>query len=344
MTPRTLHLAIVALLSAFAATLVLLTWRETPPASIEAAAVPAISDAIRREEPLSPLPRNAPNGDPERIALGERLFNERMLSRDGSISCASCHPLERGGADGLAHSPGVDNALGEINTPTVFNTVYNFAQFWDGRALTLEDQVAGPIHNPLEMDSNWDEVIARLNADAGYRASFARLYPRGITAETISDAIAAFERTLTTPDARFDQYLRGDHGILSPEEKQGYVLFKNLGCTSCHQGVNVGGNLFQRFGVMGDYFADRGSITRADLGRYNVTGEEHDRHVFKVPSLRNVALTAPYFHDGSVERLESAVEIMARYQLGRQLSNEDIQLVVAFLRTLTGTYQGQALQ
>lgn len=344
MTPRTLPLAIVALLSAFAAALVFLTWREAPPAAIPLARSPAIADAVRRDEPISPLPRGLAGVDAERAALGERLFHERLLSRDGSISCASCHPLERGGADGLPRSPGVGGAAGQINTPTVFNTRFNLAQFWDGRAATLEEQVAGPLHNPVEMDSSWAALIERLGAHEDYRSTFARLYPKGITPETISDAIASFERTLITPDSRFDRYLRGETGILSADEREGYARFKNLGCASCHQGVNVGGNLFQRFGVMGDYFADRGTLTESDLGRYNVTGAEEDRHVFKVPGLRNVALTAPYFHDASVHTLDEAVDIMARYQLGRSISDEDRRLIVAFLHTLTGTYRGEMLR
>ncbi|THF63414.1 cytochrome-c peroxidase [Pseudothauera rhizosphaerae] len=345
MIPRSPHLAIAALLSAFAAALVFLTWRESPPASIPPATTPPMSDAVRRLEPISPLPRMAEAVDSGRAALGERLFHDPLLSHDRSISCASCHPLDRGGMDGLPRSRGVGDAEGVINTPTIFNTRFNFVQFWDGRAATLTEQVAGPIHNPVEMASNWDEVVARLSAHEDYRAAFARHYPgQRIAAETVADAIAHFERTLITPDSRFDRHLRGEADVLSADEREGYARFKNLGCASCHQGVNVGGNLFQRFGVVGDYFADRGEPTEADLGRYNVTGEETDRHVFKVPSLRNVALTAPYFHDAGAATLEEAVDIMARYQLGRTLTDEDRQLIVAFLHTLTGTWRGEPLK
>lgn len=345
MTPRTIHLAIPALLSAFAAALVFMTWRDAPPAPQVAPPSIPMSEAVRRLEPITPLPQGADQLDAGRAALGERLFHDPILSHDRSISCASCHPLDRGGMDGLARSRGVGDALGQINAPTIFNARFNFAQFWDGRAATLEAQVAGPIHNPVEMASDWKEVVARLSADDTYREAFAREYPeQGITPDTIARAISAFERTLTTPDSRFDRYLRGETQVLSDDEKEGYARFKALGCASCHQGVNIGGNLYQRFGVLGDYFADRGELTTADLGRFNVTGEEADRHVFKVPSLRNVALTAPYFHDAGADTLEDAVDIMARYQLGRSLSDEDRRLLVAFLHTLTGNFRGKALE
>jgi cytochrome c peroxidase len=344
-TPRTIQIAIPALLSAFAAALVFMTWRDVPPARPLIEPSIPMSEIVRRLEPITPLPLHIDGLQAGRVALGERLFHDPVLSRDRSISCASCHPLERGGADGLPRSPGVGGIPGHVNTPTVFNAAFNFVQFWDGRAATLEEQVAGPLHNPVEMDSNWTEVIARLSADEAYRNDFAREYPeQGITAETIAHAISAFERSLITPDSRFDRYLRGEPGTLSPDELEGYARFKLLGCSSCHQGVNVGGNLFQRFGVLGDYFADRGQATAADLGRFNVTGDEADRYVFKVPGLRNVALTAPYFHDGSAQTLEEAVNVMARYQLGRTLSAEDTRLLVAFLHTLTGDFRGKVRQ
>jgi cytochrome c peroxidase len=338
------NFVIAGLLTAFAATLVILTWREAPSAPSGVNTQLAMADAILREEPIAPLPPVPDELDPLRAALGERLFHDPVLSVDHTISCASCHPLDRAGTDGMSKSRGVGGALGSVNAPTVFNSALNFTQFWDGRAATLEEQVAGPLHNPVEMGSSWATAVARLNQSDDYRNIFANLYPQGITAETIADALATFERTLLTPDARFDRYLQGETEALSAEEIKGYARFKGLGCASCHQGVNVGGNLFQRFGVMGDYFADKGESAPSDLGRFNVTGRQEDRYVFRVPSLRNVALTAPYFHDGSVEKLEDAVEIMARYQLGRSLTAEDRQLVVAFLRTLNGNFRGAPLK
>ena len=243
----------------------------------------------------------------------------------------------------LFRSVGVKGAEGFINTPTVFNSGFNFRQFWDGRAETLEDQVDGPIHSSHELGSNWPEIVAKLAAAPDYVAPFKALYPDGIQPQNIRDAIATFERSLYTPNSRFDRFLRGETEILTEAEKSGYHLFKSYGCVRCHQGVNVGGNMFQTFGVMGNYFADRGTVTRADLARFNVTGDQRDQHVFKVPSLRNVALTAPYFHDGSAARLEDAVSVMGAYQLGRRLEAREVDLIVQFLRTLTGTYRGAPL-
>ena len=286
---------------------------------------------------LVPLPL-VPDLPPDRVALGRALFEDVRLSHDNSLSCSSCHDLTTAGHDRRRFSVGVDGALGSVNAPSVFNASLNFAQFWDGRARSLEEQAAGPVHNPLEMASNWDEVIGKLQADGHFWREFRKVYPEGLTAANIVDAIATFERTLLTANAPFDRFLRGDLQALDAKALGGYRRFKELGCVSCHQGVNIGGNMFQRFGVMAEYFGDRGhlQIAAADLGRFNVTGREEDRYVFKVPSLRNVALTAPYFHDGSVAALEDAVAIMGRYQLGRQLSKEEISSLVAFLNSLTG--------
>lgn len=294
------------------------------------------------DEPLQPL-RPASHLDEKKVLLGERLFNDPRLSRTNTISCGSCHFLSGGGDDQAEHSTGVDQRRTDVNAPTVFNSDSNFKQFWDGRAESLEDQIDGPTHGFNEMDSNWPEIRSKLKLSPEYSAAFAELYPQGIESTTIKDAIATFERSLSTPNSRFDRFLQGDVNILSEEEKDGYRLFKNYGCASCHQGMGVGGNMFQRFGVMGDYFADRGNPTRADLGRFNVTGNATDRHLFKVPGLRNVASTAPYFHDGSAKRLEDAVTIMAKYQLGRQLSPEELDRIVSFLKTLSGEYKGRVL-
>ena len=291
-------------------------------------------------EPIQPIAIDS-NLDERKVRLGEALFNDPQLSKDNSISCASCHGLTTGGVDRLSHSIGINGAVGSINAPTVFNSGANFKQFWDGRAETLEDQIDGPVQAAGEMGSSWPEVISKLSKSPDYVSSFEALYADGIQVRNIKDAIATFERSLSTPDSRFDQYLRGDSSALSDEEKQGYHIFKSYGCITCHQGINVGGNMFQTFGVMADYFADRGNITRADLGRFNVTEQEKDRYVFKVPSLRNVALTAPYFHDGTASDLQDAVRVMAKYQLGRQLSNEEVASLVSFLKTLSGKRAGE---
>lgn len=220
----------------------------------------------------------------------------------------------------------------------------NFVQFWDGRAATLEDQVEGPVHADKEMDSNWLQVIKKLSADKRYPRDFKAIYKDGMTSENIKNAIAEFERSLNTPNSRFDRYLRGEDDAISDDEKTGYALFKDYGCVACHQGANVGGNMFQTFGVMGDYFKDRGSVTKVDYGRYNVTGNEDERYLFKVPSLRTVTLTAPYFHDGSEEKLEDAIKVMAKYQLGRKIPDEDIRLMIQFLHSLVGEYKGRSLE
>lgn len=282
---------------------------------------------------LRPIP--APKAQaPKLVALGERLFHEVLLSSDGSVSCATCHDLASGGADGLRVSVGVGGSEGERNSPTVFNCALNFRQFWDGRAFTLEDQVDGPITNPKEMGSSWEVALAALRADSSYVAGFDALWADGITIENVSRAIAAFERTLVTPDSRFDRYLAGELDALTTDEVAGYELFLELGCSTCHQGMNIGGNLFQRMGAVGNFFEDRGELSESDQGRYNQTKRGSDLFKFKVPSLRTVARTAPYFHDGSVPTLEQAVRIMGQYQLGLQLSVEEVSLLVAFLHSL----------
>lgn len=308
------------------------------PSAVTKTAAPA---AGVRAEPIAPIPLTIAL-DARKVALGRKLFHEPMLSHDRSISCASCHPLAQGGMDGLPRSLGIGHQVGAINAPTVFNSGLNFRQFWDGRADTLENQIDGPMQAPTEMGSTWDEILLRLRRDPAYTAAFAAIYPAGVQREHVKETIAEFERSLLTPNSRFDRYLRGEPDALTGEELAGYAKFKNYGCISCHQGVNVGANMFQRMGVIRDYFADRGNITKADYGRFNVTGNEADRFVFKVPGLRNVALTAPYFHDGSAATLTDAVGVMAKYQLGRPLPAEDIAEIVKFLHTLTGELEGKA--
>ena len=294
------------------------------------------------DEPLKPLPA-APKQNPLRVELGRQLFNEPRLSVNGSISCSSCHQLENGGADKLAFSIGFAGLPVAINTPSVFNASLNFRQFWNGRADTLEAQIHEVVQSPSEMGSNWQHVVQTLSADPAYQASFANAYPDGVTMTNVQNALATYERTLLSSNSRFDQYLLGDTDILTREEKYGYQRFKEYGCIACHQGVNIGGNMFQKFGVMGDYFQFRGLAVESDLGRYLVTRDEEDRNVFKVPSLRNVAVTAPYFHDGSARTLEDAVDVMFKFQLGRIPSSEDKTLIIKFLKTLTGEWGGKPL-
>jgi cytochrome c peroxidase len=301
-------------------------------------------DQVLDREPLGVLPP-APSIDPKVAELGRRLFEDKRLSADGSVACASCHDLAHGGVDGTARSRGIHGQLGTINAPTVYNASLNFLLFWDGRAKTLEEQVNGPLTNPLEMGSTWDAAIATLRADPAMVGAFAGAFGSAskaphddgpVTPEHLRAAIAGFERTLLTPGAPFDRWLQGDTKALDPDAKEGYQTFKAIGCVACHQGANVGGNMLQRFGVLGDYFKDRGGVTEADYGRFNVTHSEADRFVFRVPSLRNVEYTAPYFHDGSAKTLEAAVQVMARYQLGRSLTPRQVTVLVAFLDSLSG--------
>ncbi|WP_458131547.1 cytochrome-c peroxidase [Pseudomonas sp. R3-41] len=294
------------------------------------------------DEPLKPLP-SIPTLDPKRVQLGLRLFNDPRLSVNNTLSCASCHRLDKGGADDKQFSLGFDGKPVEVNTPTVFNAGLNFHQFWDGRVDTLEEQVHIVVTSPAEMGSTWESVVKRIADDPGYAKDFNDAYPDGVTKPNIQGALADYERTLQTPNSRFDQYLLGNTDALTPREKFGYQRFKEYGCIACHQGVNIGGNMFQKFGIMGDYFVDRGNPTRADEGRFNITGDENDHQVFKVPSLRNVAVTAPYFHDGSAPTLERAVEVMFKYQLGREPLKNDTELIVEFLKTLTGEWEGKPL-
>lgn len=307
-----------------------------------AAALFPASRVHASSEPIQPLPTQS-NEKADHVSLGRQLFHDRRLSRDNSVSCASCHDLAKGGVDGRRVSVGVGGANGIINSPTVFNSGFNFRQFWDGRADTLEQQADGPVHDPREMGTDWPTIVGKLSGDAKLGAEFKRVYGRDVDEKGIKDALASFQRSLITPNSRFDRYLKGQKDSLSADEVKGYDLFKNYGCVACHQGVNVGGNMFQVFGVMNNYFAERGNPTDADLGRFRVTGNERDRHLFKVPSLRNVAVTSPYLHDGSAKTLRAAVDAMFRYQLGRTAPDEEKELIVGFLRTLTGEYQSVPL-
>lgn len=290
---------------------------------------------------VTPLPEVVVT-NPAKVALGRRLFHDPILSGDGTVSCASCHSLDRGGADGRRVSLGIHNQPGPINSPTVFNARFNLAQFWDGRAADLREQAGGPMANPIEMGSTVENAATSVGRSPQYVEMFRQVYGGPVTGENLRDAIAAYEETLVTP-SRFDRWLKGDEHALSPEERAGADLFVTTGCITCHQGVNLGGTSFQRMGAVRNYFAERGTpLTEADNGRYNVTHNEADRHFFKVPTLRNVALTAPYFHDGSRGTLDEAVRAMAHFQLGRELSDEQVSRIVAFLNSLTGTLPDSA--
>jgi len=289
-----------------------------------------LAGVIYASELITPLPQDF-KYDKEKAALGKILYHDSRLSGDNTISCASCHILNEGGDDNIALAVGIDGKVGTRNSPTVLNSRYNFKQFWDGRAKDLQEQAEGPVLNPIEMNSSFKEVIRKLSQDQQYKEIFNKIYSDGITTMNITDAIAEFEKALVTPNARFDQYLRGDKNALNTTEKEGYELFQSYGCISCHNGVNIGGNLFQKIGVVKNF-----TVSAHEFGRYAVTKNEQDKFVFKVPSLRNIDLTAPYFHDGSVKSLKEAVTIMLDHQVGIALDEKDIDKIVAFLKTLTG--------
>jgi cytochrome c peroxidase len=300
---------------------------------------PPSFNVLSGAEPISPIPRSV-QLDGRKVALGKRLFADVRLSRDDSLACSSCHDLAKGGADGQKTSIGVGGQRADRNAPTVFNAVFNFRQFWDGRAATLEDQVDGPVSNPKEMASSWSAIMPKLAEDREYRAAFERIYGAMEPAQ-VRNAIAEYERSLLTPGSRFDLYLQGDRTALTDGERDGYQLFKSYGCIACHQGVNVGGNLYQRLGALQAFREGSSGVDPADVGRMAITRKREDLLVFKVPGLRNVALTAPYFHDGSVEKLEQAVVLMGQYQLGVAIPRDDVALIVQFLHTLTGKLEAE---
>jgi cytochrome c peroxidase len=287
--------------------------------------------APRTGEPIQPIEAfQAEN--PAKVHLGKMLFFDPRLSKSAFISCNSCHNLSMGGADNRDRSIGHGWKTGSVNSPTVLNSSLHIAQFWDGRAKDLKEQAAGPIANPIEMASTHDVAVGVIASIEGYGEEFKKVYGDSkVTLDRITDAIAAFEETLVTPNSRFDRWLKGDDLAINAAEKKGYELFKERGCVGCHNGPAVGGNMFQKFGLVHAYTKDK-----ENLGRYNVTKQEQDKYVFKVPSLRNIEMTYPYFHDGSVWSLEEAVEVMAWHQLGLKLSVEEKAAMVAFLKTLTG--------
>jgi cytochrome c peroxidase len=295
--------------------LVLLTAAEPAPD-------PQILDAQPRagDEPITPIPA-PPAADPLRLALGEQLFRDRRLSHDNRHACLSCHDIHSNGADGKTHDVGRDGTVLRMNTNTVFNAALSFRLNWEGNYRTLEQQAEASLTNPKIMGTSIDEVVGRLSADPEMVRQFGAAYGHGPDRTSLLDAIATYERSLLTPGSRFDRWLRGDASALSPEEQHGYQVFKSLGCISCHQGVNAGGNLFERHGIFHPLAAPTPALLR-------------------VPSLRNVAETPPYFHDGSAPTLADAVQRMGAAQLDQPLQKPQIDAIIAFLNTLTGTYRG----
>lgn len=296
-----------------------------------AAAILSFAGAVQAAEPVDPIePVEVKN--PALVELGKMLFFEPRLSRSGFISCNSCHNLATGGVDNLQTSVGDRWQKGPINSPTVLNSFGQIAQFWDGRAKTLAEQAAGPIANPLEMASTHEMAVKVIASIPGYAPYFEKAFGDAkVDIKRITDAMAEFERTLVTPNARFDKWLKGDKKAITAQELNGYNLFKSSGCTICHNGAQLGGQSFQKMGVVRPY-----ETTNTAEGVKAISGRDQDRMTFKVPMLRNVELTYPYFHDGAVWSLEESVSIMGDLQLGKRYTEQEIKDITAFLKTLTG--------
>lgn len=307
--------------------------RETAPGEAAGAGPEEAPARAGHAEPILPVPA-PPSVSPEKLELGKQLFHETALSgASRKVSCATCHALEKGGTTGKPPAGAVTGEAEPYDIPTVFNAAHQFAHFWNGRAQSLEAVIQASIRAENVMDGSWDAIIPALAENPDYVARFERIYPEGgLTEASVEDALTSFVRSLTTPNSAFDRWLAG--GELAEEARKGYDAFKELGCVRCHQGAGVGGNLFASFG---SYLSARTQVSNSDLGRFNVTNDESHRYQFKVPSLRNVALTSPYFHDGSVPGLGDAVRAMAQHQLGRSISDGEVQSIVAFLETLTGS-------
>lgn len=283
------------------------------------------------DEPIKPI-KPVQNINLGKVELGKKLYFDPRLSKSGFISCNSCHNLSMGGTDNLKTSIGHNWQQGPINAPTVLNSSLNVAQFWDGRAADLKAQAGGPIANPGEMAFTHTLAIDVLTSIPEYVMEFKQVYGSDkITIDEVTQAIAEFEKTLVTPNSRFDQWLLGDADALSEEELAGYMLFKESGCVACHNGEAVGGNSFQKMGLVEPYEANSPAE-----GLSAVTGKDADRFKFKVPTLRNVEMTYPYFHDGEAETLTEAVDVMGRLQLGKKFSDMENAQIVAFLKSLTG--------
>lgn len=289
------------------------------------------SAPARAQEPVQPI-APAKVTEPAKVELGKKLWFDPRLSKSGFISCNSCHNLSMGGSDNIKTSIGDKWQKGPINSPTVLNSSLNLAQFWDGRAKDLKEQAGGPIANPGEMAFTHDLAVDMLRSIPQYVAEFKAVFGHDkLSIDEVTSAIAAFEETLVTPNARFDKWLQGDKKAIDAQELRGYELFKSAGCVACHNGPNLGGSSFQRMGLVEPY-----KTTNTAEGRFAVTGKDADRFNFKVPTLRNVELTYPYFHDGAADTLAQAVDTMGRLQLGRKFSDAENADIVAFLKTLTG--------
>ncbi|WP_086242980.1 cytochrome-c peroxidase [Campylobacter devanensis] len=290
---------------------------------------------INQNQMITPIPDSIPYNK-EKAILGKQLYMDTTLSADGKVSCNTCHDTKTFGVDNQVFSTGINGVMDTpFNSPTTFNAAFNFVQFWNGRAKDLADQARSPFTNPQEMGLNDEaEVIKIIEQNPDYKAKFNKIYGE-INMDNITDAIAEFEKTLITPNAPFDRYQKGDENAISEAAKRGWNAFKTNGCVACHQGQNIGGTMYQKIGIFEPY------PNQENLGRYEITKVESDKMVFKVPSLRNVAKTAPYYHDGSIPTLDACVQFMAYYQLGKFLDQQTVEDIVAFLESLTGEYNEQ---
>jgi cytochrome c peroxidase len=281
-----------------------------------------------------------------KVDLGQMLYHDPRLSSTGTVSCASCHNTMLGGEDNRPNAMGVNGQTGGRSAPTVWNSAFNKVQFWDGRAASLEDQAAGPVTNPIEMGmQSWDDVVARLQSIEGYKQPFEQAFGKEpISKDTVTKAIAAYERTLITPNSPYDRYVSGDKSALTAQQVRGMEKVAELGCTNCHSGPAFNGpGTFQKFPAISNGYWEAQHHFTKDKGLAEVSKNPADEHSFKVPTLRNVALTAPYFHNGSVKTLDKAVTLMAKLQLGKDLSKEEVADIVAFLNALTGEFPKQKM-
>ncbi|MDD2723503.1 MAG: cytochrome-c peroxidase [Methylovulum sp.] len=296
-----------------------------------------------------PTEAPAPSDNPttaEKVSLGQMLYHDPRLSSTGTVSCSSCHNTMLGGEDNRPNSMGVNGQTGGRSAPTVWNSAFNKVQFWDGRAASLEEQAAGPVTNPIEMGmKSWDDVVARLKTIEGYQQAFEKAFGKdSISKETATKAIAAYERTLITPNSPYDNYVAGDKAALTAQQVRGMEKIGELGCTACHSGPAFNGpGMFQKFPVIPNAYFEAQYHFKKDKGLAEVSKNPADENLWKVPTLRNIALTAPYFHNGSVKTLDQAVMIMGQAQLGKELAKEEIADIVAFLNALTGEFPKQAM-
>lgn len=293
--------------------------------------------AQQHSEAITPIVPEIEIEDQAKIDLGKTLYFDPLFSFTHADSCNTCHNIKRGGIDNMTSYIGIYNKIGYLNTPTIFNVKNNFRQFWNGRAKDLNAVIEDHLKDPTIFKNNWEVVLKRIEGSPQLVNQFKQVYnSRNPDKEQVKEALISYLDTLITPQSRFDLYLQGNKNALSSKAQKGYAAFKKYGCVTCHQGPNIGGNLYQKLGIYKDYFKDKKNIQEADYGLFLVTGNEEDRYVFKVPSLRNITLTNPYLHDGSAKTLREVIQIMGIYQVGQQIPPYEVDQIIEFLISLTG--------